>query len=86
MNILAISTSSNVCSVALLDNENVIKELNIINEKTHSENLLSLIDEVLKECHKDMSDISLIACDNGPRLFYRYTYRNIACKRYGRSM
>ena len=72
MNILAISTSSKVCSVALLDNDVCIKELNIIDEKTHSENLLPLIDKLLKETNVDISDIELIACDNGPRFFYRY--------------
>ncbi|MGN1352330.1 MAG: tRNA threonylcarbamoyladenosine biosynthesis protein TsaB [Clostridia bacterium] len=72
MKILAISTSSKVCSVALLDNDVCIKELNIIDEKTHSENLLPLIDKLLKETNVDISDIELIACDNGPRFFYRY--------------
>lgn len=72
MKILAISTSSKVCSVALLDNDVCIKELNIIDEKTHSENLLPLIDKLLEETNVDISDIELIACDNGPRFFYRY--------------
>ena len=72
MKILAISTSSKVCSVALLDNDVCIKELNIIDEKTHSENLLPLIDKLLKETNVDISDIELIACENGPRFFYRY--------------
>ena len=72
MKILAISTSSKVCSVALLDNDVCIKESNIIDEKTHSENLLPLIDKLLKETNVDISDIELIACDNGPRFFYRY--------------
>ena len=72
MKILAISASSKVCSVALLDNDVCIKELNIIDEKTHSENLLPLIDKLLKETNVDISDIELIACDNGPRFFYRY--------------
>lgn len=72
MKILAISTSSKVCFVALLDNDVCIKELNIIDEKTHSENLLPLIDKLLKETNVDISDIELIACDNGPRFFYRY--------------
>lgn len=79
MTILAISTSSNACSVALLDDDNLIKELNIIDEKTHSEKLLPLIDELLKETETDISSINLIACDNGPRFFYRYSNRNFTC-------
>ena len=83
---LAISTSSNACSVALLDDDKLIKELNIIDEKTHSEKLLPLIDELLKQTNTEISSINLIACDNGPRLFYRYSYRNFACKRHGRGI
>ena len=36
MLILAISTSSKICSVALLEDDRCIKELNIENQKTHS--------------------------------------------------
>ena len=43
MKILAISTSSNKLSVALLEDDNVIKELNILNQKTHSEKLMPFI-------------------------------------------
>lgn len=69
MLILAISTSSRVCSVALLENDAVLKELNIENQKTHSENLLSLIDELFKITNKSISETELIACDNGPGSF-----------------
>lgn len=66
---LAISTSSKVCSVALLENDKPIKELNIDNQKTHSENLLPLIDELFKSTNKDVSELNLIACDVGPGSF-----------------
>ena len=69
MLILAISTSSKICSVALLEDDKVLKELNIENQKTHSENLLPLIDELFKAVGKDVSQISLIACDIGPGSF-----------------
>jgi len=69
MLILAISTSSNTCSVSILEDENCIKELNIINQRTHSENLLPLIDELFKETKLSLKDINLIACDNGPGSF-----------------
>lgn len=69
MKILAVSTSSNVCSVAILENSNLVKELNIKNTKTHSENLLPLIDEILKLTNIDISEIELVACDNGPGSF-----------------
>lgn len=69
MIILAISTSSNNASVALLENDTCIKELNIINEKTHSEKLMPLIDELFSSTGLTLSDVSLIACDNGPGSF-----------------
>lgn len=69
MLILSISTSSKICSVALLEDDKCIKELNIENQKTHSENLVPLIDELFKSTNKSVSNIDLIACDNGPGSF-----------------
>ena len=69
MKILAISTSSNTASVTLLEDDRCIQELNICNEKTHSEKLMPLIDELLKNNGITLSDIGLIACDNGPGSF-----------------
>ena len=69
MKILAISTSSSNASVSLLENDTVIKELNNTNERTHSEKLMPLIDELLKNCNISLSDIDLIACDVGPGSF-----------------
>lgn len=69
MIILAISTSSNNASVSLLENDTCIKELNIFNEKTHSEKLMPLIAELFTSTDLTLSDVSLIACDNGPGSF-----------------
>ena len=69
MLILAISTSSKVCSVALLEDSTVLKELNIENQKTHSENLIPLIDNLFKGTDLNISNVGLIACDNGPGSF-----------------
>lgn len=69
MLILAISTSSKICSVALLEDDKPIKELNIDNLKTHSENLVPLIDEIFKSTNKNVSELDLIACDVGPGSF-----------------
>ena len=69
MKILAISTSSKNASVSLLEDDKLIKELNNTNERTHSEKLMPLIDELLKSCNVLLSDINLIACDVGPGSF-----------------
>ncbi len=72
MKILSISTSSNIASVSISENENCILELNIDNNKTHSETLIPLISKLLKDTNLELSDIDLIACDIGPRFFYWY--------------
>lgn len=69
MIILSISTSSDICSVALLKNETCIQELNISDAKTHSENLIPLIDNLLTMQKISLQDIDLLACDNGPGSF-----------------
>lgn len=69
MKILAVSTSSSNASVALLEDDKCIQELNICNERTHSEKFLPLIDELLLSTGTSLSDIGLIAVDNGPGSF-----------------
>lgn len=70
MLILGISTSSSIASVAISKDTEYIKELNINNNKTHSETLVPLINELFNETNIKLQDIDLIACDNGPRFFY----------------
>ena len=69
MKILSIETASNNCSVAILENEKLIKELSICDENTHSQKLMPLIDTILKECNLSLSNIDLFACDKGPGSF-----------------
>ena len=69
MQILAVTTSSNNCSVAILKEKKEIKELNIENEKTHSENLMPLIEQTLKESNTNLKEIDYLACDVGPGSF-----------------
>jgi tRNA threonylcarbamoyladenosine biosynthesis protein TsaB len=69
MFVLAISTSSSICSVALLKNDFCIEELNTYESKTHSENLMPLIKKLLDLHNIKIDNIDLIACDNGPGSF-----------------
>ena len=69
MRILAIDTSSEVCSVALLENDKEIDENRLENGKTHSENLMCLLDELLKRNDMDLKDVDLLACSVGPGSF-----------------
>ena len=69
MKILAIDTSSAICSVALLENNNLIDKNELNDGKTHSENLMPLLDELLKRNKVNIKEIELIACCVGPGSF-----------------
>ena len=71
MKILSITTSSKICGVAILEDNNVIKEINQNNGLTHSETLMPLIKQILEKANLNLKDIDLIAVDIGPRFFYR---------------
>lgn len=69
MKILSIDTSSKICSVAVLEDTDVIIERHIENELTHSQKLMPLIDEVLKALKLNLQDFDLFACSVGPGSF-----------------
>lgn len=69
MKILAIDTSSSVCATALLEDEKIIDENNLDSGRTHSENLMPLIKELLDRNNLSLQDINLIAVTVGPGSF-----------------
>ena len=69
MKILSIETASEICSVALLEDNKILKEINLENGNTHSQNLMPIISQILKEERLKLNDIDLFACDNGPGSF-----------------
>ncbi|MBO5348925.1 MAG: tRNA (adenosine(37)-N6)-threonylcarbamoyltransferase complex dimerization subunit type 1 TsaB [Clostridia bacterium] len=69
MKILSIDTSSKICSVSILEDNNVILEKHTNDEKTHSQNLMPLIDEIFKETNLTLDNIDLLACSQGPGSF-----------------
>ena len=69
MKILSIDTSSNLCSVALLDDNQTIQELVIDDNKTHSQNLMPLIQQLFVKSNIGLPEIDLIACNKGPGSF-----------------
>lgn len=76
MKILSITTSSSICAVAILEDLELIKEISLSSGLTHSEKLLPLIRQILNETNLTLDNIDLLACDIGPRFFYRHSYRN----------
>ena len=69
MKILAIDTTSKICSTAILEDEKVIDENTINNGLTHSENLMPLIVELLERNNIKLSEINLISVCVGPGSF-----------------
>ena len=69
MKILAIDTSSEMCGVCLLEDNNLIDNNSLNNGMTHSENLMPLISEILERNNLKIGDIDLIACVVGPGSF-----------------
>ena len=69
MKILSIDTSSKVCSVAALEDDDIIIENHLDDEKTHSQKLMPMIDDLLKNCNLSLSNFDLLACCTGPGSF-----------------
>ncbi len=69
MKILSIDTASNICTVAILENQNCIKEITVNDAKNHSEKIMPVIEQVLTETNLTLKDINLIVCDKGPGSF-----------------
>ncbi len=69
MKILSIDTSSRLCGIAVLENENIIKEVSQNNGLTHSETLMPIIKESLEHLNLNLHDIDLLVCDKGPGSF-----------------
>ena len=68
MNILAIDTTTKKAAVAI-KKDNIVISKYIDNEITHSEKLLPLIDDVLKEANVSLNEIDNLACVLGPGSF-----------------
>lgn len=64
--ILSIETSTTVCSVALTENGERLKDVKIFDEQSHSTRLTLLIEEVLRKAGKKMSDLNAVAVSEGP--------------------
>lgn len=69
MKILAVDTSSKICAVAILEDNKVIDEIKLDNGKTHSENLMPIIKEILDKNDLTLKDMNLIAVSVGPGSF-----------------
>lgn len=69
MYILAVDTSGNVCSAAVLDDTRILAETYVDNKKTHSETLAPMADGCLKSAGLGIKDVRLFCCAIGPGSF-----------------
>ncbi len=69
MKILSIDTSSNICGVSILENYNLICQLDQNTGRTHSENLMPMIEQAFEYSNLTLKDIDLLVCDKGPGSF-----------------
>lgn len=69
MKILSIDTASDLCTVAVLEDENCIKEIIVNDARNHSEKIMPVIEQALHETNLSLKDINLFVCDRGPGSF-----------------
>lgn len=69
MKILSIDTASNICGVSILENDKLICNLDTDTGRTHSENLMPMIEQAFNKTNLSLKNIDLITCDIGPGSF-----------------
>ena len=69
MKILSIDTASDICGVSILEDSNLICNLDSNTGRTHSENLMSMIEQTFLKTNLSLKDINLLICDKGPGSF-----------------
>ena len=69
MKILSIDTASNICGISVLDDNNLICSLDTNTGRTHSENLMPMINDIFNKTNLQLKNMDLIVCDVGPGSF-----------------
>ena len=69
MIILGIETATDICASAIIDNTDVLIERTISTPHSHSERLLSIIDECFQEARVPINAIDAVAISIGPGSF-----------------
>ena len=69
MKILAIDSSGNVASVAVVEDDKLLGEITTNYKKTHSETLLPMIDKLCRMIDLDLNSLDYIASSSGPGSF-----------------
>lgn len=67
--ILAVETSGELCSVAIMLDDNNFIEFNYLQKHIHSQKLFDMIDSVLKTANLELKQMKSIAVSSGPGSF-----------------
>ncbi|HIC46825.1 MAG TPA: tRNA (adenosine(37)-N6)-threonylcarbamoyltransferase complex dimerization subunit type 1 TsaB [Methylophaga aminisulfidivorans] len=68
MNILALDTCTEMCSVAILKNGELFEQ-SLLTQRGHSEKILGMLDEILSQADCRLADMDCIAFGRGPGSF-----------------
>lgn len=69
MRVLAIDTSSNVATVAVMEDELLLGEYILNHKKTHSQKIMPMIEQLLSDLELTVQDIDIFAAAVGPGSF-----------------
>lgn len=69
MKVLAVDTSANVATAAVMEDNTLLGEYILNHKKTHSQKIMVMIDELLRDLELAVGDIDLFAVANGPGSF-----------------
>ncbi len=69
MKVLAVDTATKSCSVAVVSDEQILAEMTILNEQTHSKHLMDLISSTIKISGLELKDLDGFAVTRGPGSF-----------------
>jgi tRNA threonylcarbamoyladenosine biosynthesis protein TsaB len=69
MRVLAIDTSTNVCSVCIADGEQIVAEYVTVSDKTHTERLMPAIEMLFSHLNSNIQSIEGLTVIHGPGSF-----------------
>ena len=83
MLILAFETSAKAASVALLEDGKLLGESYQNTGLTHSQTIMVMAEDLLKQCGKTVADVTAVAVANGPGSFTGIRIGAAAVKGFG---
>lgn len=69
MKILSIDTASDICGISILEENRLICQFDENTGKTHSENLMPMLEKAMNQANLSLKDMDLLVCDKGPGSF-----------------